>query len=216
MRKIVVYDTGYGGELFADELEKEFPTASIIRVIDWRNAEKLADHPRNARAIIYTALQPYLGKVDLIVFANYYISATNLRYFKRKFKNQKLIGFTLKPSRMVKGHTTLVLTTGPTSKTIPYISLYWYTRLRTICLDEWPLLIDDGELTDEMFKNDLSLKQPKDFKPKQVFLACGQFSELKPKFREMFGHNVRIVDSFNDTIKETYQALNIRLPKSLY
>ena len=41
MLKVVVFDSGYGGELFADYLEEELPLVDIVRVIDWRNADKM-------------------------------------------------------------------------------------------------------------------------------------------------------------------------------
>ena len=39
MLKVVVFDSGFGGELFADYFEEEMPVVEIVRVIDWRNAE---------------------------------------------------------------------------------------------------------------------------------------------------------------------------------
>lgn len=215
MLKIAVFDTGYGGELFADQLEKELPTTEIIRIIDWRNAEKLTNRS-SARKIIENALKPYINRVNLIVIANYYTSATVLNYLKRKYKNQKFIGFTMNPSRIKKRCPTLIITTSPTTRSLSYFNLHFHIRLRTICLDNWPLLIDDGELTPDIFKKDLSenLERINKFKPKQIFLACGQFSELKPMFREAFGHNTRIVDSFDQTIRDAYRALGLHVPKS--
>ena len=215
MIKIVVFDIGYGGELFADRLETEFPTAEIIRVISWRNAEKITNHPLGTRKIVEEALCPYLGSVDLIVIANYFISAFNLRYLRRKYKKQTFIGFTLRPSRIVAGKPLLILTERPTTRSIAYFSLRRYTASKTVCLDDWPRLIDDGELTQEKFTNDLMVatKQLGDFTPKQVFLASGQFTELMPQFREVFGHNTRMIDSFNETINSVYKNLNIKNPK---
>ena len=53
MLKVVVFDGGYGGEFFADQLEAELPILDIIRVIDWRNAEGLLASPRKARGRSY-------------------------------------------------------------------------------------------------------------------------------------------------------------------
>ena len=68
MMKIAVFDSGFGGELFADKLEEELPIVEVIRVIDWRNAKKLQNNPLKSRAIIKKALKPYINKVDLIIF----------------------------------------------------------------------------------------------------------------------------------------------------
>ena len=214
MLKIVVFDSGFGGELFADQLEEELPTVEIIRVIDWRNAKNTLNNPRCAKKSAEVALRPYLGNVDLIIFANYLLSLTSLKYFSRKYKNQKFIGFTLHPKRMVK-KPTLIITTKATTRNLAFFILSHHIKAKTICLDSWPLLIDDGELTDAVFRQDLSaaLANINNFSPKQILLACGQFSEYIPAFRQAFGHNVRIVDSFEQTIHDTYRALNIRIPK---
>ena len=101
MLKIVVYDGGYGGELFADQLEEELSVAEIIRVIDWRNADQLLCSPKKARKTAMRALDPYIGQVDLIVLANYFLTATSLKYFTRKFKSQQFVGLKLPDRKSV-------------------------------------------------------------------------------------------------------------------
>lgn len=212
MLKIVVFDSGFGGELFADQLEAELPVTEVIRVIDWRNAEIILTNAKLARKVAEKALKPYLGKVDLIVFANYMLSVTSLGYFRRKYKDQKFVGFSLRPKRMMLSKTTLIMTTKATTKNWKYLMLKYRVKAKTICLDSWPLLIDDGELTSEKVKTDLSaaLSKLKNFLPEQIMLACGQFTELKPQFREVFGHNARIVDSFRDTLDDVCKTLKIK------
>lgn len=212
MLKIVIFDSGYGGEDFAEKLESELPTMEIIRVIDWRNADEILANSRRARILAEKALRPFIGKVDLIVIANYLVSSTSLGYFRHKYKNQKFIGFTLKPKRIVPGRPTLILTTKAITKSLTYLNFTLRPSMRTICLDSWPPLIDDGELTGENFTTDLTqaTKKIKKFIPQQILLACGQFSELRSEFRKFFGHNVRIVDSFDDTINEICHELKIR------
>ena len=211
MLKIAVFDTGYGGELFADRLERELPIVEVIRIIAWRNAKKIEEHPFTARRLAEESLRPYIGNVDLLVIANYQIAATSLSYFRRKYPEQKFVGFTLKPKRIAK-RPTIILTTKSTTRNLAYISATHSLKAKTICLDRWPALIDDGELTDNDFKTDLepALQRIANLKSHQIFLACGQFSDCIPKFRKIFGHNARIVDSFEHTIHETYRALNIR------
>ena len=58
MLKIVVFDSGYGGELFADYLENELPVTDIIRVVDWRNADKMQHNARLTRRLAEEALKP--------------------------------------------------------------------------------------------------------------------------------------------------------------
>lgn len=198
MLKIVVFDSGYGGELFASRLESELPVAEIIRITDWRGAD--------TRKVAENVLAPYIGKVDLIILANYLLSATSLNYFRRKYKNQKFVGFSLRCSRMVVKKSTLILTTSATAKCLTFFTFAHRIRAKTICLDSWPLKINDAcrDVLDRL----------NNFSPEQILLACGQLSKFIPEFREVFGHNVRIVDSFDDAIRDTYRILNIRgVPK---
>lgn len=211
MLKIAVFDTGYGGEIFADRLEAELPIAEIIRIIAWRDAEWVENHPFTARKIVEKSLRPYIGNVDLIAITNYQLSATSLSYLRRKYKNQKFVGFTFRPKRIVK-RPTVILTTKSTTKNLAYQTLAHDLKAKTICLDKWPSLIDDGELTDAHFKSDLepTLRQLSGPTPTQVLLACSQFTDCIPKFRETFGHNTRIVDSFDHTLSEAIKVLKLR------
>ena len=71
MLKVVIFDSGYGGEFFADYFQDSLPIVDIVRVIDWRNAEEILSKPKAARKITEEDLRPYIGKVDLIILANH-------------------------------------------------------------------------------------------------------------------------------------------------
>jgi glutamate racemase len=212
MLKIVVFDGGCGGELFADRLASELPVVEIIKVIDRYSAETILTQPRKARIAAENALRPYFGQVDLIIFANYLLSITSLNYFRKKYKTQKFIGFTLRSKRLVVEKATLILTTTATTKNFAFFTLAHRIKAKTICLDSWPLKIDSGELTKDNIGSALGsiLGKLRNFSPEQVLLICGQFTEFIPEFRKAFGHNVRIVDSFDDTIRDAYRVLKIR------
>ncbi len=213
MLKIVVFDGGYGGEFFADQLKSELPIVEIIRVINWRNADKLLNSPKDARKIAVDSLRPYIGKVDLIIFANYLLSVTSLGYFKRKYKNQQFLGLDLKePDTFIK-NDTLILSTKALSKTFKY--RYFVLNLRrnvkTIILDSWPNKIDDGELTKDEIQNTINHCLIKaNFHPKEIILTCSQFHDIKSELKELFGYNTRIYDGFDDALKKVHKTLGIR------
>lgn len=211
MLKVVVFDSGYGGELFADYLEEELPILEVIRVIDWRNANQILKSPKFARGAAEKALQPYINKVDLIVFANYLLSLTSLKYFCRKYKSQPFVGLKLNNTKIV-NKPTLILATKSLTKTFNY---YWFSRqiqAKTIILDDWPTLIDDGELTGHKIRRDLRtyLSQNNGFAPEQIVLGCSQFVDLKSEFIKFFGHNTKIIDGFESALRETCQTLKLR------
>ena len=213
MLKIVVYDNGSGGELFANQLESELPVAEIIRVIERpTRAGSGPKHVHEIRKSAEEALGPYFGKVDLIIFANYLLTATSLNYFRRKYKSQKFTGFSFDSRRVASRKQTLVITTRPITRNFAYIAFLRRVRAKTICMDHWPFLMDDDKLEPSDVIADLgaAIKNISNFSPEQILLACGQFAKYTPEFREIFGHNVRIVDNFDETIRRAFRILHIR------
>lgn len=213
MLKVVVFDSGFGGELFADYLEEELPVIEVIRVIDWRNADKILASPHEARKSASIALRPYLGKVDLIIFANHLLSATSLKFFQRRYKSQSFLGFEIKkPDTYVK-RDVLILTTKALTRTINYHNFLFHLKrnVKTLTLDAWPHLIDDGELSEIEIHTTLKSALTKDkFLPQELILACSQFSDIKPQLKKLFGQNIRIYDSFNETYDKVCHLLKIR------
>ena len=213
MLKVVVFDGGYGGEFFADKLEEELSTIEVIRVIDWRNADQILASARKARKIAENALRSYIGGVDPIIFANHLLTATSLKYFQRKYKNQKFLGFDLKrPDSFIK-RDVLILTTKAVTRTISYYSYLFHVRrkIRTLTLDSWPTKIDDGELNLEEIRTAIASSVIKDvFNPQEVILACSQFEDIKGEIRTVLGQNTKIYDSYEETFRKIYKALKIR------
>ena len=213
MLKIVVFDSGYGGELFADQLEETFPVVEIIRVIDWRNAEEFLKNHRRARREAMKSLRPYIGRVDLIVFANYYLSVTSLRYFSRKFKSQKFIGLELPQPDTFIQRPTVILATKALTRTINYHNYLFRLKRKTatICLDHWLPLVDDGELTEQTIKEEFKYFYEKNhYRPAEIILACSHFSDLIPALRENIDKNLKIHDDFKNTITRIGKILKIR------
>lgn len=213
MLKVVVFDGGYGGELFADQLEEELPVLKVIRVIDWRHADEFLKSPRIARRAAREALRPYIGRVDLVIFANYFLSATSLKYFKRKFKNQAFFGLKLPELTTYVNRPTVALTTKNLTKTISFYNYKFRLKrpIDVLCLDHWSHLVDDGELTDSMIYREFEeLRRQRHYRPKEVILICSQFNDIVNDLKSVLGHNLKIHDSFADAISETCKILKIR------
>lgn len=213
MLKIVVFDGGYGGEFFANRLEEELPVVDVIRVIDWRESEDFLKNLRVARRKAMDALRPYIGRVDLIVFANHLLAATSLRFFQRKYQNQQFLGIKLPcPTDFVKRPAT-ILTTKALAKTINYHNYLFRLKRKTytLCLDEWVKLIDDGELTDAKVRSEFENFYLKyHYRTPEIIIACSHFNDVIPTIRKIFGYNVKIHDSFDDAIIDICKILKIR------
>lgn len=212
MLRIVVFDGGYGGEIFADYLEEMLPVVEVIRVIDWRHAAELMGRPRQAREVAEAALRPYLGRVDLVVLANHLLSLTSLKYFRRKYEKQKFLGLNLEQPRGANKHEMLVLTTKAVSRTVKYHSFVrrCTTKARTLTLDTWPSKIDDGELTMSEIASTLETAAVDPRGPRDIVLGCAQFGDIKDELNGYFRGNVRIYDGFETAAREVCRMLKIR------
>ncbi len=214
MLKIVVFDSGYGGEFFADRLDETLSIVEVIRVINWREADEILTNPRAARQIAIKSLRPYVGKVDLIIFANYLLSLTSLKYFQRKFSDQRFLGLELKmPDTFIK-RDVLVLSTKAVSKTINFRNFLFRLKrnIKVLNLDTWPSKIDDGELTSEEINHTLKLFLAKtsNFEPQEIILASSQFNDIKSELKAFFGQSLKIYDGFDDAIRQASKILKLR------
>lgn len=213
MLKVVVFDSGYGGELFADYLQENLPVIKIIRVIDWRNADKINAKYREARKLAEAAIRPYIGRVDLIIFANHLITITSLKYFKRKYQTQKFLGLDFEQPNHFSERDTLILTTKAVAKTINYHNYLFRLKCKTktLVLDNWPAKIDSGELAIGEINNTFqSFSSREQLYPKNVILACSHFNDLKPELRICFGGNLKIYDGFENAFRKICKALELR------
>lgn len=212
MLKVVIYDCGYGGELLADWLEAELPILDVIRVIDWRSAHKMQSSSKDARKIAEADLRPYIGRVDLIILANHLLAITSLKYFRRKYKAQRFIGFSLKKPTSPPKDNSIILTTKAVTKTINYRNFTFHLRRRakTVVLDTWPAKIDDGELTMQEIREELSHLAKSGSHSQEIFLICSQFCDIEKELIDIFGRNLKIHDGFNDILRETCKTLRLR------
>lgn len=213
MLKVVIFDSGYGGENIADQLAEEIPVIEIIRVIDWRHAKEIQSSAKDARYFAEEALRPYIGKVDLIIFANYLLSITSLKYFKRKYEKQKFLGLGLeRPCSFVK-KDTLILTTRAVAKTFTFRSFTFTLRNspKILILEDWPARIDDGELPFDEIKKVIqqNLSIPDD-SPVDIILACSQFIDIRSELEKTTKGNVQICDGTREVFSAIYKKLRLR------
>lgn len=213
MLKVLIFDCGYGGEFFADRFEDEVNVVDVIRVIDWRHADEYLNSPKASRRLAFRALSPYIGKVDLIIFANHLLSLTSLRYFQRTFPNQLFLGFNLKEPDTFIDRGTLCLTTKAVTKTMGYHGFIFRLnrRVGTVVVDDWVAKIDDGELgIQEIDKKLTEFCINKHIFPREIILGCSQFEDIMSNLKRLFGRQTTIYSSFNDAIREACKLLRLR------
>ena len=106
----------------------------------------------------------------------------------------------------------VALTTKALAKTLNYHNYLFRLKRRvdTICLDDWPALIDDGELNESDIKNkfeEFFLKY--NYRPNEIILACSQFNDIIPVLRNVISNNIKIHDGFDKAIRDTCKILKI-------
>lgn len=212
MLKVVVFDSGWGGESFANYLEAELPVVDVIRVIDWRHApynelgvEEVLRHTEEA-------LLPYIGTVDVIILASYEATISALKYLRGKYPKQKFLGADFEIFREDNGTKFLVLTTDFVAKS-KFYSLEKEKssnkNFSEIICNTWPQLIDDGELTKDMIRQ--KVVGFKDVYADAVILGCTQFSDVRDDIAEVISWKQgRIVDEFALMLKNLCRVLALR------
>ncbi len=212
MLKVVVFDCGWGGESFANYLESELPIVEVVRVIDWRHAPYNKLGVEDVLKYTEGALLPYIGTVDVIILASYEATISSLEYLKGKYPKQKFLGANLEILSEDSGVKFLVLTTSFVANSKFYSSrkeeLVDKSFYELIC-DDWPQLIDDGELTKEMIKQ--KLLNYRDMYSDAVVLGCTQFSDVRDDLADAISWKQgRIIDEFALLLKNLCHLLGLR------
>ena len=210
MLKVVVYDSGMGGELFASFLKEEVPVLKVVPVIDRKNTKLITRGRFKPRKIVEDALKPYIGNADMIVLANHQLTITTLDYLKRHYPNQKFIGFDLPEVDTFVNRKTLTLSTSAVSKSLAFRRYVKSLRRDTVTvnLDLLPALIDSGKLKMCELRS-IFIKAVK-FNPREIIIACSHFHYLESPLRRIYSSNIKIHTSYRDVVRRTCKELKLR------
>ncbi len=161
MKQLLIFGLGMGGEAVAGYLENELSTVEILKLIDWRSSFYDSLLPRERNQELLKQLQPYIGKVDIIVLGSYLLSLS-LPYLRRHFPEQAFVGMGVNVYRVAQN----------LSRSLNAIALmnpalhdtFWFDEL---CLDldflkltipncaGWAELIDDHAISPDILRADL-------------------------------------------------------------
>lgn len=213
MLKILVFDSGWGGELFANYLEKELAVVDIIRLSDWHHSPHSWYEPYNLRNLVEYLLLPYIGEVDVIVLASYTVTSAALDWLKRKYPSQVFVGFELRlfyQLREVSQRRALVAANQRIYQSPAYRSAK--ERLRQVqqmelveleC-DGWSSLIDGGRLSKNRILQTLGNYNWRE----DVLVLCNtHYLDIKPRLEEMFDWRIQVLDDFKYVAEKVYRAL---------
>ncbi|MDR3297997.1 MAG: aspartate/glutamate racemase family protein [Candidatus Nomurabacteria bacterium] len=185
MRKFVVFDTGTGGRLFAEELRRVFPRDEVMEVIDEANSPYGEKSAEEIRELTEAALIGCIkDDASIIVLACNTATAVCIDYLRAKYPERIFVGFEpmLKPAAaMTKTGKIIVLATPATERSEKYQELkHRYCEgvevMEPDC-SEWAAKIDAGAMREEDVLNTLLpyLKLDGDV----VVLACTHYVAVK-------------------------------------
>lgn len=160
VRKIVVFDSGWGGELVADYLTQELGVVEVVRVIDWSH-QVYNGVTLNIEAAA-KCLAPYAGKVDLIVLAGYTVGMM-LWALRRLYPEQNFVAPTINYDKMLRARQypekVAVLMSDTLKKSTMFQELREKLPYSTLILPEcanWEDLIDSNLMTREVVRTELA------------------------------------------------------------
>ena len=210
--KVLVFDSGWGGELFAKQLEQEIPVIDVVRMIDWQTGTyaKLSDQEILEQTALN--LERAVGRFDLIVVASFTISAVALGALKQRFPEQEFMGFRPNvPKRLQKlnGGNVVVLASSIVKNTNEYKKAIKQMKNVTVIepeiADEWIERIDRDELENEEIFRELG-----QYDPDAIVCFETAFSDIKKSVEQCFGWRTVFYDQLKEEIDGISKILNTR------
>lgn len=239
MKKVVVFDSGWGGELVADFLAEELQTVEIIRVIDWPHAPYGVKSQREICQLVVASLAPYIGRVDLIVLAGY-TSSLATSHLRQLYPTQAFVEMSVDIPRVLHSRNfprqICVFMNKLTTESDKCKELYLRLPDSFLTIPDcagWDQMIDDGEMTPEFLRERLasyfhlyekskarsarrSLKPCRPLpgtypvRADAVILMDTHFWDIRKELEGLFGWSVRIIDSRQKLLHDVCTALNLR------
>lgn len=160
VRRILVFDSGWGGELVADYLTRELGVVEIVRVIDWKH-KFYADGTLDTDEAI-GCLAPYVGTVDLVVLGGY-VAGTLLSVLSEAYPEQLFVAPGVNYDKVLRARQypekIAVLMNSKMRESEIFRELRDKLPYSTIIIPEctnWEELIDKNLMTEEVVRTELA------------------------------------------------------------
>jgi len=239
MLKVVVFDSGYGGDIVADYLSHELGIVEVVRVTEANLSLEdgsLLEICRFSKACLRT----YVGKVDLIVLGGYVVSLA-LEFLKREYPQQKLVSVGINYYRILNSRAfpdqIAIMADKVLFESLVRKEVCQELPYSTIIFPDcsgWDYLINEGQMSAEILRLDLgpyfllrsgrkntsppppnyqpttSPARAKLFRPDVILLLNTHFWSIRSELEELFGYRVRVLDFRQKLLHDTCRALELR------
>jgi len=198
MKKVVVFDTGIGGRLFADYLSK-YPGMEIETVIDTDNSPYGTKSKDEIVALTEAAVGDYIDRADAIILACNTATAVAIDELRDRYPDQVFIGFEpmiKTAAELSKTGKVMVLATRATKEADRYKRLK--ERFSEIAViepdcDLWATQIDNGNLDVKDIKNTLEGQlEGIDV----IILACTHYVAVSDQIQQIVGPDITVINPF--------------------
>lgn len=211
MLKVVVFDSGWGGDIVAQDVEDRLAIIDVIRVIDWRHAPYAGKSRRQICSLTESALRSYIGCVDVIIIASFEAQCA-VRYLKTRFPYQKFIAVSWPPIGFQGNaqHTVMVLTGEKIKHSLEY--LLWRRKLRhkrviePVC-EHWTAMIDNGKLSRRDLQRELAPYRAE--KVDTIILGNTHFWDLQEQIEGALGWQATVIDPRQILVNQVCVALEL-------
>lgn len=120
LKQVVVFGSKIGEKIIGDMIEDNLPV-DVIRVTSNSEDDYIGSTESEIRDLAETKLEPYLEKVDVIVFCEPEIMLSAGAYLKRQYPAQKFVGYGRNLTRLLnKAKTARVLLSHITKRNTHY------------------------------------------------------------------------------------------------
>ena len=208
MKKVVVFDCGWGGELIGDFLEEQIPI-EVEKVIKYKNGQFGEMKDYEITQIAESALEPYIGHCELIVLADTSTTVAIMDHLKYKFPNQKFIGYGEGMPMIVrefKGSRVMILTTESVKYQTKYLLMKIMTEKEIVqpeCIG-WSGLIDDGELKTEEIHRIVNSE-----KVEAVLIYATSFIDVEDEIKASVAPGTAVIDMRQKLLRDVCTALKL-------
>lgn len=177
MLRIVVFDSGWGGELVANFLMEELKMVEVVRVIDCPHAPYCGRTREEICWLVEQGLADYIGQMDVIVLGGYAVSLA-LEYLRERYPEQKFVGMGINYDAILRTRSypenVVLMMDQLTSESELRQELRQRLQYSTLVIPDctgWEELINEGLMMPEILRRDLgydfALAEP--VKRKQVW-----------------------------------------------
>ena len=199
MKKVVVFDTGTGGRLFANHLSIKYPNIKVETVIDLDNSPYGAKSRDEIINLTEDAIKNHIGQTDAIILACNTATAAAIDELRIRYPDQIFIGFEpmIKTgAKLTRTGKIMVLATEATKKADRYNRLKerfsGFAVIEPDC-GSWAAQIDSGNLTPKDVKSALAGQLDG---IDVIILACTHYVAISEQIKEIVGPKVKVINPF--------------------